>query len=151
MLSQPPTSFLVKRHLSLTHFLVFACILSVALVPAHSQEAEVQTEEAPERVSAFSAGGIERNPFWPIGWAPGQTPAEPTKPKILVTQEQFTITSILLGPPNYAVINGRDYGEEDLVPLSTAQGEITVRIRAIRDGFVLVDYEGEAINIPFRR
>ena len=72
--------------------------------------------------STFAAEQKVRSPFWPIGWTPttkGQAPAAVAQ-QVTLKQEMFAVTSILLGSQSYANINGRTYGEGELLRLPRA-------------------------------
>src|SRR5690349_5685037 len=61
--------------------------------------------------STFALSEDARRPFWPIGWvkpnaAPDQPHAAPVARTVLAP-EDFAVTSVLLGNPSLAVINGR--------------------------------------------
>src|SRR3978361_776225 len=68
--------------------------------------------------STFQVTPGVRAPFWPIGWTPSAktTDTEAVNAQTLViTPDQFSVTSILLGAQSLAVINGRTYGEGEFL------------------------------------
>jgi hypothetical protein len=122
---------------------------SLAFGSSHAQTpAETASPQKKLRASTFTTGGEARNPFWPVGWVPGRQKAVEVP---VVTPELFNVTAILLGPPNLAVINGRDYAERDVISISVGGKEERVRIDAIRDGFILLNHRGRPITVPLNR
>jgi hypothetical protein len=102
----------------------------------------------PVRKSSFTTHGVARNPFWPVGWAPGvKKPVE----QVTIGPEYFKVTAILLGPPHLAVINGKDYAEGDSISVPVGGKEEKVRIDAVRDGFILLNHRGRPITVPMNR
>ncbi len=117
----------------------FVCAASL-----QAQDAQTATPE--DRLN----WGVARNPFWPVGWRPGQKEAvKEVVPEI--TADMFHVSAILLGPPNLAVVNGKDYEEGAIIPVDTGGEVERLRIDAIRDGFILLNYRGEPITVPLRR
>ncbi len=124
-------------------------ITSVACGSSHSQTPPAPpSPQKTARTSTFTTGGEARNPFWPVGWIPGQ---QKTVEVPVVAPELFNVTAILLGPPNLAVINGRDYAERDIISVSVGGKQERVRIDAIRDGFILLNHRGRPITVPLNR
>ena len=104
--------------------------------------------------SAFSQVDAERAPFWPIGWVKreaGSTPQIAAVPKVSFNEKNFVVTSILLGNPSLAVINGRSYTEGEF--LRTPRGGETVRIRVQRilDGGVQLQAEKQLFLAKLQR
>lgn len=118
-----------------------------------------------KNLSSFKLDLESRAPFWPIGWvkpqkgqpelAPGQSAAPPPPPPPVLTLDpkNFNITSILLGPPSLAMINGRSYEEGEFLNVeSSASGKrFKILIRQIRDGGVVLDFEKQRILVPVNR
>ena len=102
-----------------------------------------------ERRSAFTMAAA-RNPFWPIGWAKPEPVAPgvvaPTAPKEIsdafFKPERFVVTSISIGVLPLALINGKTYGEGDLIAVSDG---VNVQVAAIRDGEVTLRYKDKTI------
>ena len=91
-------------------------------------------------------GPTARNPFLPIGYVrPIQ--AAPREVVLDVRPEMFSITAILLGDPPLAIINGKDRGVGDRIPLN-ASGSEFVLVRRISDGEVILEYRGRPIVVP---
>ncbi len=128
-------------------------VLVAALSLALHLAANDNSTEA-ERRSSFQIKDPVRNPFWPLGWTPSAVaaPAAPTPaPTQTISPESFNVSLISLGPPHIAVINGKDYSENSKIPVSTAGGVVEVRVMAIRDGFVLLEHNGQPIHVKLRR
>lgn len=85
-----------------------------------------------------------RNPFVPIGYV--RPVAAAVKEKVItVTAEQFVVTSYSIDPPPLAVINGRTYGVGERIPVDK-DGTEFVTVRQIRDGVVVLDHRGRALE-----
>ncbi len=111
--------------------------------------------------SNFNLPGTVRPPFWPIGWTrrDGSAPV----PGVVVKafdETSFTVTSILLGNPSLAVINGRAYTEGDVVrtPKPKDGKEVKdapvarIRVQRILDGMVQLQASDQTtISVPLRR
>ena len=109
--------------------------------------------------SAFQADSEARAPFWPVGWVkprrdgsgqPVQPQAEPVS-RIQLQPQYFNITTVLLGNPPLATINGRAFGEGELLPVVAGKQRLRVLVRAIRDGGVWLEYETQQLFVPIRR
>jgi hypothetical protein len=124
--------------------------------PATTPAAAVPTAPAAPRetkitnLSAFDPNGpTTRNPFLPIGYV--RPVKEAPREMILdVRPEMFSITAILLGDPPLAIINGKDRGVGDRIPLN-ASGTEFVLVRRISDGEVTMEYRGRLIVVPAGR
>lgn len=85
-----------------------------------------------------------RNPFVPIGYV--RPVAAAVREKVAtVTAEQFVVTSYSIEPPPLAVINGRTYGIGERIPVDK-DGTEFVTVRQIRDGVVVLDHRGRALE-----
>lgn len=85
----------------------------------------------PAAKSAFNIKGITRNPFEPIGFVPGV--ADAIKVDIpVVTPDMFKVSSIIVGSPGVAVINGKDFAEGEFVPVPGQQTK--VQLIKVSDG-----------------
>lgn len=114
--------------------------------------------------STFALQDDARRPFWPIGWVkPNAVPSQPTgpvtKPTVL-SADDFAVTSVLLGNPSLAVINGRAYGEGEVVRMPKAAAEkgaapkskVRVQVARILDGrVVLQSADGQSLEVALRR
>lgn len=118
-------------------------LLALAVAPAYAQDAD---RIKPDPPSAFVSKLGGRNPFWPVGWRPknkASQPAKPTRPVITdISPEVASISSILLGNPPIAVVNGGEYVPGDEIPLVVNGSSIKVRLLAVGDGFIRLRYDG---------
>ena len=108
--------------------------------------------------SVFRSDADARIPFWPIGWErpKAKTGGESGKPvveapAIQLQASQFTVSSILLGNPALATINGRSFEEGEVLPVIYGEQRLRVIVRSIRDGGVWLAYEGQLTFVPMRR
>lgn len=104
--------------------------------------------------SSFTLATQTRAPFWQIGWVPKHesAPAEVTKaPKAQVDPAAFVVTSVLLGNPSLALINGRSYGEGEFVRMPKGSAPAKVRVMAIGDGTVTLQCEGKNFAVEIHR
>ena len=108
--------------------------------------------------SAFHSSDDARIPFWPIGFQRPKikndgTSAAPAvaASKIHLEPDQFSVTSILLGNPALATINGRSFEEGEVLPVIYGTERLRVVVRAIRDGGVNLEYEGQHVLVPMKR
>lgn len=138
--------------ISLRLTLASALLLSIAAnAESNSPAASYQLKNR----SAFSLQDVSRPPFWPIGWVKrsatsGQPTAEPVKAS-MVTESNFNVTSILLGNPSLAVINGRSYMEGEFVKLPKSIAGVRVRVQRIVDGAVELQAGEQSIAARLRR
>jgi len=103
--------------------------------------------------SSFDPGAVKRPPFWPIGWVHHAGPVQEVA-KVVVDPKQFNVTSILIGHPSVAVINGRTYFEGDLIrpPRGVkVTGFPRIRVKAISDGSVTMIADDQLVTIPLKR
>jgi hypothetical protein len=112
-----------------------------------------ETPAAPEtRKSSFQTKGPTRNPFWPVGWSPTTREAVVVKEEVTtISEDSFNLSAILLGPPHYAVINGKDYGEGALIPMEVDGKLAQVQLVKIVDGYVVLNHLGKGITVALRR
>lgn len=94
-----------------------------------------------------------RAPFWPIGWvkgAPATAKAE-AAPQPLLNERSFRVTSILLGSPSLAVINGRAYSEGEYIRMPKETGGLRVRVQRISDGLVMLQHDQQMLSVQLTR
>lgn len=113
----------------------------------HAQSAEVLQLDR----STYQAPA-ERTPFWPIGWAPQNPDLAPVIVKsdtdtTFFVPERFALTSISIDRTTLALINGRAYGEGDLVPINE---RFSAEVIAIRDGQVKLRFRDKTIAIGLK-
>lgn len=109
--------------------------------------------------SNFRIDADARAPFWPIGWkkakpvtsSQGAGAATSHAPKVELQPGHFNVTSILLGNPALATINGRTFEEGEILPVVWGAERLRVVVRAIRDGGVFLEYEGQQVMVPIHR
>ncbi len=145
-------------------------LLLLAMFPAALRAGETKPTPEPYQLkkrSAFSTLGEEqRAPFWPIGWVKRRavaTAAAPAaqveQPKIQFDTSGLKLTSILIGTPSLAIINGRSYSEGDFLrqprvatPAAALLGSAPrVRVYRINDGNVVLQNQQELITIALQR
>lgn len=134
-----------------------AFVLSATL---HAEAVKGQTAryELKNR-SNFRIDSEARAPFWPIGWKKPKAGVAASiaesvavdAPRIQLQPGHFSVTSILMGNPPLATINGRAFEEGELLPVVYGTERLRVVVRAIRDGAVWLEHEGHQIMVPIHR
>ena len=140
---------------SAPHFLILAATLLAFSASARAESETTKGYELKNR-SSFHSEGDARIPFWPIGFQRPKVKGTAAAPqvaasKIKLEPEHFSVTSILLGNPALATINGRSFEEGELLPVIYGTERLRVVVRAIRDGGVTLDYEDQHILVPMKR
>jgi hypothetical protein len=133
-------------------------LLSILAMPlAHSQDAQDAAAPAkPERYQARSVSAFNydqpRAPFTPIGWVRGAAPAAeaPVVIQAKFDESLFRVSSILLGNPAIAVVNGRSYEEGQLVRMPKGSS-LRPRVFRIMDGQVILQADERLVTVPLRR
>ena len=147
-----------------------ACAAPALFAEETAAPATPETKPAVQRyelkaLSSFKASPEARPPFWPIGWVhrQGVQKAEPVGPKYTLDEKNFAITSILMGPPALAVINGRAYEEGQFLkikltaplpgaaPQAAAPAAPRIRVQRITDGQVWLAYDSQIVAIALKR
>lgn len=105
--------------------------------------------------SEFHVDLNTRTPFWPIGWVrpSGSAPkmiGKKVEVEFQLEAKHFQLTSVLLGTPPLATINGRAFGEGETLPVMRGGERLKVVLRAIRDGGVTLDYNKQRLFVPIR-
>ena len=105
--------------------------------------------------SEFHVDLNTRTPFWPIGWVrpSGSAPrvvGKKVEVEFQLEAKHFQLTSVLLGTPPLATINGRAFGEGEMLPVMRGGERLKVILRAIRDGGVTLDYNKQRLFVPLR-
>jgi hypothetical protein len=102
--------------------------------------------------SNFKVSEDTRTPFWPIGWVrPGSVVAvvgAPVQADFQLEARFFRVTSVLLGSPALATINGRAFAEGEMLPVMRGNERLKVIVRAIRDGGVVLDFNQQRLFVP---
>jgi len=63
-----------------------------------------------------------------------------------ISPDMLHVTSIALGNPRLTIVNGKRLAEEDWLVVKTPNGEASVRVISIQDGFVRFKHGGETID-----
>ena len=104
--------------------------------------------------ATFAAGGIYwyQARYFPVVVAisPPDRPDKDTlgKPVALIplAPDLIHVTSIALGNPRLAIVNGKRLAEEDWLVIKTPNGEASVRVISIQDGFVRFKHGGNTVD-----
>lgn len=107
-----------------------------------------------QKKSTFTLAGDHRAPFWPIGWVKraNESRTEITHaPKAKIDESSFNVTSILVGNPSLAVVNGRAYSEGELIRMPKGSAPLKVRVEQVADGSVTLQHEDQRIVVAMRR
>ncbi len=142
-------------------------ILAAALLLPLAAQAEEAAKAEPYQLknrSSFTATEDTRAPFWPIGWSKRVTQAAPVSTaapvlvKTTLDPNNYKITSILLGSPSLAVINGRAYGEGEYIktPRTSAPpvGQAAaprILVQRITDSSVVLQQGDQQATVLFNR
>lgn len=130
--------------------------MAVAALPNHADAQNAAGFRLKNR-SVFVTAGAEHDPFWPIGWhkpnasEPSSSTSAPVRNVVEFRTDGIVVTSILLGNPPLAVINGKGYAEGELMAQEFAGQTITVQIAAIQDGAVVLRYQDKNYTVLLRR
>jgi hypothetical protein len=65
---------------------------------------------------------------------------------IPLSPDLIHVTSVALGNPRLAIVNGKRLAEEDWLVIKTPNGEASVRVVSIQDGFVRFKHGGNTID-----
>ena len=129
----------------------------------HAGEGRTGTEAKPQaegskyvlkKKSTFTLATDSRAPFWPIGWVKRANEArtEITQaPKPKLDESAFALTSIMLGNPSLAVVNGRAYSEGEFIRMPKGSAPMKIRVQQIGDGSVSLNYENQNFTVALRR
>ena len=64
-----------------------------------------------------------------------------------IRPDMLRVTSIFLGRPRFAVVNGMPVGEGDPIEIKTEGAPVTLRVARIEDGFVHFKCDGQMIDV----
>src|SRR5215212_3933923 len=100
--------------------ITLAVLLCSTALRAQEQPAGPVTKYQLKSRSSFTPVSEDaRAPFWPIGWVKRTkgvaVTATRTGPAPSLDEKHFKVSSILLGNPSLAVINGRAYSEGEFL------------------------------------
>jgi len=126
-----------------------------------------------KRKSIFTISETARPPFWPIGYS-HQTHVENKVAAPVVDfkldPDAYSLTSILMGSPSVAIINGRQYAEGEFLrmprnrvrvePAADPSTEAAkpqppsgakIRVAKVLDGSVILEAGAQRVTVPLRR
>jgi hypothetical protein len=105
-----------------------------------------------KRKSEFTLENRGRPPFWPIGWVrQGPAPLVAAK-QVQIGDDMFRVTSILVGNPSMAVINGRSYEEGQFIRMPKGSSpQLRPKLYRIGDGQVLIQVQNQLLPVQLRR
>jgi len=125
---------------------LFLAGVAMGLAPLAAQPAAAPSSGADIKLtnrSSFSREGLRRSPFLPIGYAKKvESVVAPTIAEL--RPEMFRISAILLGNPPIAIINGKDRGIGDRIPV----GSEFVTVKRIEDGQVILVHRDRELVVP---
>jgi hypothetical protein len=131
--------------------------LLLAAVPAWAQSAG---GFKPKTRSSFTSVDGLRNPFWPIGFAPGAPTPSPEKDQVVtpppqqapLKPEDFNLTSITsFQGVRMAMISGKAVGEGDITTVHLGEHRTKVQILRITDGAVVLRCMGQEVTVTLKR
>ncbi len=93
------------------------------------------------------------NPFWPIGYVkPNPKNADANQVAPLISPASFNLTSVTIGSgPHFAILNGKIVGEGQQFGLQMGAQVYQVKVETIRDGEVVLGYQGGEVVVPLHR
>ena len=144
---------ILRSILTTTAAAAFLGGLQAADAPVEKAQADIAKYDLKKK-SAFTLASDRRAPFWPIGWVKrgAEKRAEITQaPKAKIDESAFKVTSILLGNPSFAVVNGRAYSEGELVRMPKGSPPAKVRVQQIGDGGVTLIHEQQTFVVALKR
>ena len=144
---------ILRTILTTTAAATFLGSLHAADAPAAKPPADPGKYDLKKK-SAFTLAADRRAPFWPIGWVKrgAQVHTEITQaPKAKIDESAFNVTSILLGNPSLAVVNGRAYSEGEIVRMPKGSTSAKVRVQQIGDGGVTLIHEQQTFLVALKR
>ena len=116
------------------HILVVLCIILGLAVFAAGSIYWFETKRFPVVVAITPPDGRDNDP---LGKKGSLVPVSP---------DLIHVTSIALGNPRLAIVNGKRLAEEDWLVVKTPNGEASVRVLSIEDGFVRFKHGGNTID-----
>jgi len=148
---------------SLARFIpVFAVVCAAALHAEDAASGNLPAYVLKNKSTFTPVSDEQRAPFWPIGWvkrklAPvASSPVQAVEvPKVVLDARSFKLTSILIGNPSLAIINGRTYSEGEF--LRTPRGAAAaaplprVRVYRINDGSVVLQNQEQLVTVALQR
>jgi hypothetical protein len=141
----------------------FSTLVALAFVPcafaADATKPALPAKTVPQfelkNKSSFTVPNGVRSPFLPIGWKGSAVLQEAPTKKTVTTKDSFRVTSILLGSPSLAVINGRSYEEGQPIRMpkdpKTNMPVARAKLYRIGDGVIQIQLEDQLISVPLKR
>ena len=144
-----------------TRSLVFFAFAAAATAPFDGRCDDATAGYHLKNRSTFTPDPHAKEPFWPIGYVHHDVSVQAAKVEFTLDASQFTVTSISLGNPSVAIINGRIYSENDFVhgakkAVVVSGGEAPakapkIRVARIMDGKVILACENQTVSVPLKR
>lgn len=129
------------------NLLLVFCLTSFLLAAVRAAEPAPAIEL--KNKSSFDATD-GRDPFWPIGWKRPGPKISTSGPDL--SAGSFSLTSVTMGAgTHYAILNGMIMQEGQQFGVQFGKNVIHVTLRSIRDGRVILAYQGSEIAVPLRR
>ena len=129
------------------NLLLVFCLTSFLLAAVRAAEPAPAIEL--KNKSTFDATD-GRDPFWPIGWKRPGPKVSTSGPDL--SAGSFSLTSVTMGAgTHYAILNGMIMQEGQQFSLQFGKNVYPVTLRSIRDGKVILAYQGSEITVPLRR
>ena len=129
------------------NLLLVFCLTSFLLAAVRAAEPSPAIEL--KNKSSFDATD-GRDPFWPIGWKRPGPKISTSGPDL--SAGSFSLTSVTMGTgTHYAILNGMIMQEGQQFSLQFGKNVYPVTLRSIRDGKVILAYQGSEITVPLRR
>ena len=129
------------------NLLLVFCLTSFLLAAVRAAEPAPAIEL--KNKSTFDATD-GRDPFWPIGWKRPGPKISTSGPDL--SAGSFSLTSVTMGAgTHYAILNGMIMQEGQQFGVQFGKNVIHVTLRSIRDGRVILAYQGSEIAVPLRR
>ena len=118
---------------------------------AFAQAPEAQGIFKLKHVSTFKQTSAH-NPFWPIGWVrTANVQQQESEPQVPITSANFNVSSISISPTPMAIINNKACAEGETITARYGASRIQIQVMAIRDGEVILQYQGQNYTIPLKR
>ena len=140
----------------MTRISLLALGIIASLPVLHAADAPKPPAYELKNLSTFTVDRNARAPFWPIGWrrdstVTAQASKVPAAKSFQIQPEHFSVTTILSGTPPVAIINGRGFGEGELLPVVVGDLPVQVVVRQIRDGGVWLEQGTHRVFVPLKR
>jgi hypothetical protein len=104
--------------------------------------------------SSFAVRPGTRNPFLPIGWKGGPLITQALAPRQNTPADAFRLSTIIVGSPSVAVINGKIYSEGQIIKMPKTDSrmmQVAPRVYRILDGAVQIQVGEQLLTVPLSR